>query len=300
MFEVMQGDSGKRLDLFLSSYFQQWTRSHIQKLIKDGYITVNGQSIKSGYKLKLGDRIKVIEPEPRPVDVQAQDIPLDILYEDEDIIVINKPQGMVVHPAAGNYNSTLVNALLHHCRDLSGINGEMRPGIVHRIDKDTSGVLVVAKNDRSHVNLAQQIKDKTAVRKYIALVEGDIKEDAGTIDAPIGRHPVYRKKMAVVPGGRRAVTHFKVLERFGRYTLIEARLETGRTHQIRVHMAYIGHPVVGDPVYGYKRQSFNLNGQLLHAQCLGFKHPRTGRYMEFCAPLPDYFTDVICKLRQSS
>jgi len=242
----------------------------------------------------------VIEPEPRPVDVQAQDIPLDILYEDEDIIVINKPQGMVVHPAAGNYNSTLVNALLHHCRDLSGINGEMRPGIVHRIDKDTSGVLVVAKNDHSHVNLAQQIKDKTAVRKYIALVEGDIKEDAGTIDAPIGRHPVYRKKMAVVPGGRRAVTHFKVLERFGRYTLIEARLETGRTHQIRVHMAYIGHPVVGDPVYGYKRQSFNLNGQLLHAQCLGFKHPRTGRYMEFCAPLPDYFTDVICKLRQSS
>lgn len=300
MFEVMQGDSGKRLDLFLSSYFQQWTRSHIQKLIKDGYITVNGQSIKSGYKLKLGDRIKVIEPEPRPVDVQAQDIPLDILYEDEDIIVINKPQGMVVHPAAGNYNSTLVNALLHHCRDLSGINGEMRPGIVHRIDKDTSGVLVVAKNDRSHVNLAQQIKDKTAVRKYIALVEGSIKEDAGTIDAPIGRHPVHRKKMAVVPGGRRAVTHFRVLERFKQYTLIEARLETGRTHQIRVHMAYIGHPVVGDPVYGYKKQSFNLKGQLLHAQCLGFKHPRTGRYMEFCAPLPDYFTDVICKLRQSS
>lgn len=295
---VSADKTDQRLDTFLTESFEQWTRSHIQNLIKNGNITVNGQHIKSGYKLRDGDIIKVDVPELRPINVQPEDIPLNILYEDEDIIVINKPQGMVVHPAAGNYSGTLVNALLAHCKDLSGINGEIRPGIVHRIDKDTSGVLVVAKNDMAHVALAQQIKEKTAIRKYVALLEGDIKEDTGVINAPIARHPTDRKKMAVVSGGRSAITHFKVLERFGRYTLIEARLETGRTHQIRVHMAYIGHPVVGDPIYGYRRQAFALKGQLLHAQCLGFVHPRTGRYMEFCAPLPDYFVDIIEKLRQ--
>jgi len=287
---------GMRLDIFLTQIYKQWTRSYIQNQIKNGNITVNKKQVKTGYALKKGDIIQLSISKPQPLDIIPEKINLDILYEDEDIIVVNKPQGMVVHPAAGNHSGTLVNALLGHCSDLSGINGKIRPGIVHRIDKDTSGVLVVAKNDRAHVNLAKQIKEKTALRRYIALIEGVLKEDKGTVSAPIGRHPIDRKKMAIVENGRNAITHFTVIKRYEKYTLIEAQLETGRTHQIRIHMAYIGHPIVGDPVYGYRRQAFSLKGQLLHAECLGFIHPKTGQYMEFHAPLPDYFSEILDKL----
>ena len=229
--------------------------------------------------------------------MQAENIPLDVIYEDSDVIVINKSQDMVVHPAPGNYSGTLVNALLYHCRDLSGINGVLRPGIVHRIDKDTSGALVVAKNDNAHNSLAMQLKDHSMTRSYLALVEGIIKQDEGSIDEPIGRHPKDRIKMAVVENGKKAITHYKVIERFDNYTLVECNLETGRTHQIRVHMAKIGHPLVGDLVYGFKKQRFNLKGQVLHAKRLGFIHPSTNEYMEFVSPLPDYFEKLITKLR---
>lgn len=296
-FLVNEDSKNLRLDVFLSRYFEDKSRSYLQNLIEEGNVKVNEKLKKSNYKLKAGERVDILIPEPVGLDVEPEDIPLDIVYEDNDVIVVNKPQGMVVHPASGVYNGTLVNALLSHCKDLSGINGVARPGIVHRIDKDTSGVLVIAKNDNSHNKLAEQFKDHSMTRSYIALVEGILKKDEGTIDAPLGRHPIERIKIAVLKEGRRAVTHYKVLERFNNNTLVECVLETGRTHQIRVHMCHIGHPLVGDPVYGHKKQRFNLKGQLLHAKKLGFIHPSTGEYMEFQSDLPDYFSKVIGILR---
>lgn len=286
--------------MVLASLVPQYSRSHLKHLIEDGCVRVNGNILKPKYSVSPGDEIVVTVPPARPVEAEAQDIPLDIVYEDEDIIVVNKPQGMVVHPAPGNPDGTLVNALLHHCEQLSGINGMMRPGIVHRIDKDTSGLIVAAKTDAAYRGLAAQIKAHTARRIYWAVVEGVIKEDNGTVDAPIGRHPVDRKRMAVTERGRtrRAVTEYRVLERYAGYTLIEARLETGRTHQIRVHMAHIGHPLVGDPVYGRKRQQFNLPGQALHAVRLIFAHPVTGEPMEFSAPPPASFMNLTEKLKR--
>lgn len=289
-----------RLDVFLSQYFQDKSRSHIQKLIEDELVTVNGKIKKSNYKLKFQDEISVTLKEPVSLNVEPEEIPLDILYEDKDVIVVNKPQGMIVHPASGVKTGTLVNALLNHCSDLSGINGVTRPGIVHRIDKDTSGVLVVAKNDNSHNKLAKQLKDHSMTREYLALVEGILKEEEGTVDRPIARHPRDKIKMAVVLNGKRAVTHYKVINRFKNNTLVKCILETGRTHQIRVHMAYIGHPLVGDPVYGYKKQRFNLEGQLLHARKLGFIHPSTGKYIEFETEVPEYFKKIINILERES
>ncbi|NFD78581.1 RluA family pseudouridine synthase [Clostridium botulinum] len=282
-----------RLDLYLSKIFEDKSRSYLQGIIDEGNVLVNNKEKKRNYKLKVGDNIEVNIPEPKLLQIEPEDIKLDIIYEDKDVIVVNKPQEMVVHPAPGVYSGTLVNALLHHCKDLSGINGVARPGIVHRIDKDTSGILVVAKNDISHNNLAAQFKEHSISRVYMALVEGIIKDEQGTIEAPIGRHPVDRIKMAVVKDGRHAVTHYKVIERFKNHTLVECRLETGRTHQIRVHMSHIMHPLVGDPVYGYKKQRFNLKGQMLHAKLLGFIHPTTGQYVEFKSELPEYFTKII-------
>ncbi|MCT8976059.1 RluA family pseudouridine synthase [Clostridium sp. CX1] len=287
-----------RLDVFLSKFFEDKSRSYLQNLIEEGSVRINGSSKKSNYKLRTGDMVDVNIPEPIGLNVEPEDIPLDIVYEDSDVIVVNKPQGMVVHPAPGVYSGTLVNALLYHCKDLSGINGVARPGIVHRIDKDTSGILVVAKNDNSHNKLAEQLKDHSMTRTYVALVEGIIKKEEGTVDAPLGRHPVDRIKIAVVKDGRRAVTHYRVLETLKNNTLIECRLETGRTHQIRVHMAYISHPLVGDPVYGHKKQRFNLEGQMLHAKKLGFIHPTTGKYIEFHCDIPEHFKRVLDILRK--
>ncbi|MBU5482968.1 RluA family pseudouridine synthase [Clostridium sp. MSJ-11] len=292
-FLVNKDFENVRLDVFLAEHLDGKSRSFIQRLIEKEEVKVNDKVKKSNYKLKDGDVVITYIPKSVPLNVEGEEIPLEILYEDNDVIVVNKPQGMVVHPAPGNYNGTLVNALMHHCKDLSGINGITRPGIVHRIDKDTSGVLVVAKNDIAHNKLAYQLKEHTMTRVYIALVEGVIKEDEGTVDAPLGRHPVERIKISVIPGGRRAVTHFKVLERYNSNTLVECRLETGRTHQIRVHMSYIGHPLVGDPVYGYKKQKFNLQGQMLHAKKLGFIHPTKGEYMEFNTDIPEYFKKIL-------
>ncbi|MEA4826646.1 MAG: RluA family pseudouridine synthase [Clostridium sp.] len=287
-----------RLDVFVAKDFQDKSRSYIQKLIEEKYIVVNDNIKKSNYKLRLGDKVTVSLPEVQELVVEPEDIPLDILYEDNDIIVVNKPQGLVVHPAPGNYSGTLVNALLYHCKDLSGINGVARPGIVHRIDKDTSGVLVIAKNDKSHNKLSEQLKEHSMKREYIALVEGVIKQDKGVVDKPLGRNPKDRLKMGIVEGGKRAVTHYEVLKRFEKYTLIKCILETGRTHQIRVHMAYLGHPLVGDPVYGYKKQKFNVAGQMLHAKKLGFIHPSTEEYMEFESDIPKYYEEVIRKLSE--
>ncbi|NFV12132.1 RluA family pseudouridine synthase [Clostridium sp. FAM 1755] len=286
-----------RLDLYLSKIFEDKSRSYLQGIIEEGNVLVNNNKKKRNYKLKVGDSIEVNIPAPKLLQIEPENIDLDIVYEDKDLIVVNKPQDMVVHPAPGVYSGTLVNALLNHCKDLSGINGVARPGIVHRIDKDTSGVLVVAKNDKSHNNLAAQFKEHSISRVYMALVEGIIKDEQGTIEAPIGRHPVDRIKMAVLKGGRHAVTHYKVVERFKNHTLVECRLETGRTHQIRVHMSHIMHPLVGDPVYGYKKQRFNLKGQMLHAKLLGFIHPTTGEYMEFESSIPEYFKKIIKILR---
>lgn len=295
---IEAGDNGTRLDIFISGQDQELTRTRVQKLIADECITVNEKPIKSNYKLKTNDVVNVEITEPEELKIDPEKIPLDVLYEDSDVIVINKPQGMVVHPANGNYTGTMVNALLEHCDDLSGINGVMRPGIVHRLDKDTSGVIMAAKNDMAHLSLAQQIKDHTVTRKYIALVHGNIAEPAGVIDAPIGRDPKDRKKMTVITqNSKNAVTRYRVLERFGEYTLIEVKLETGRTHQIRVHMAYLGHPVVGDPVYGPKKLHFGLNGQALHAYILGFEHPRSKQYMEFTTDIPDNMEKVLKKLK---
>lgn len=293
---------GKRLDVFLAEALCDLTRSRIQKLIAEGCITVNGGVVRANYKLRDADVIDVEIPEAKETQIQAESISLDIVYEDEHMLVVNKPQGMVVHPAAGNYSGTLVNALMAHCgHNLSGINGEIRPGILHRIDKDTSGLLMVAKNDRAHLGLSEQIKEHSLTREYLALVHGRLKEDSGTIDAPIGRDEKDRKKMTITQkNSKDAVTHFFVLERFDKYTFIRCRLETGRTHQIRVHMSKKGHPIVGDPVYGNKREEFKLNGQLLHAHMIGYIHPVTGEYMEFSRPVPEYFEEVLEKLRRKS
>ncbi|CAB1242307.1 RluA family pseudouridine synthase [Clostridium sp. MT-14] len=292
-FSVCSGEEKMRLDMFLCKHLPHKSRSYVQNLIENKRVKVNKKIKKSSYKVNCEDNVIVTLPDPVEMNIKGEDIPIDILYEDTDIIVVNKPQGMIVHPASGVYTGTLVNALLNHCSDLSGINGVMRPGIVHRIDKDTSGILVVAKNDNAHNKLAQQLKDHSMTREYIALVEGVLKEDNGIVDKPIARHPRDKVKMAVVHGGKRAVTHYEVIKRFKSNTLIKCVLETGRTHQIRVHMAYIGHPLVGDPVYGYKKQRFRLDGQLLHARKLGFVHPSTGRYMEFETEIPDYFKKII-------
>jgi len=298
VFTVPGEAAGTRVDIFLSRANPQLTRSYLQKLIGEGLVTVNDREVKANYKLKVHDSIALLLPEPEELKVEPENIPLDVLYEDADVIVVNKPRGMVVHPAAGNYTGTLVNALLGQCRDLSGINGIMRPGIVHRLDKDTSGVIMAAKNDRAHLSLARQIKDRTVTRRYLALVHGNLPEPAGLVDAPIGRDPKDRQRMAVVTkNGKPAVTRYQVLERFGDYTLVECKLETGRTHQIRVHLAYLGHPVVGDPKYGPKKAHFGLDGQALHAAVLGFRHPSTGEYLEFRAPVPEEMERVLRVLR---
>lgn len=297
---IEKEDASKRLDVFLSEKIEDATRSYIKTLIDDGKITVNLAKVKAGYKLKIGDSIDVEIVEKKPENIVAEDIPLDIVYEDEDIIIVNKPKGMVVHPANGNYTGTMVNSLMNSHKDnLSSINGVIRPGIVHRIDKDTSGILVVAKNDNAHKKLSEQFKIHSIKRKYIALVKGIIKEDKLTIDRPIGRSIKDRKKMAVTDkNSRRAITHISVLKRFysSNVTLIEAELETGRTHQIRVHMAYLHHPLVGDEVYGKKDSKFKVNGQMLHAKYLGFIHPTSGKFVEFDSPLPEYFSSILMSL----
>ena len=297
---VPEKSSGLRIDKFLTEICPDYTRSFLQKLLKSELVEVNGKPVKSSYKTAAGDTVTFEVPEAVEAEITAQEMPLDILYEDEDVILINKPKRMVVHPAAGHYEGTLVNGLMHHCREqLSGINGVMRPGIVHRIDMDTTGVLIVCKNDLAHNSIAEQLKVHSITRKYYAVVFGSLKDDEGTIHAPIGRHPNDRKKMSInSKNGKDAVTHYKVLERFHGYTLVECRLETGRTHQIRVHMASIGHPLLGDQVYGPAKQPFRLQGQTLHAGVLGFLHPRTGEYMEFSAPLPKYFEELLEKLRR--
>ena len=298
LFEI-QEDQQMRLDKYLAEQFPEQTRSYLQKLIKEGSVLVNGKAVKTGFQLSKGDEVSVSIPEPKELDVEPQQMDLDIVYEDDDVILVNKPKGMVVHPAPGHTTDTLVNGLLYHCKDnLSGINGVARPGIVHRIDRDTTGILIVCKNDMSHNSIAAQLKEHSINRRYRALVHGNLKEDTGTIEGPIGRHPIDRKKMSInEKNGKPAVTHYTVLERFGNYTLIECKLETGRTHQIRVHMTSIGHPLVGDEVYGPAKCPFKLQGQCLHAMVLGFVHPRTGEYMEFSADLPAYFEDLLRKLR---
>ncbi|KGN01902.1 RluA family pseudouridine synthase [Clostridium botulinum] len=285
-----------RLDVFISNSLEDKSRSHIQKLIQEGHVKVNEKDKKSNYKLKLHDFVVVDNIEKEDKKINPENIELDILYEDKDIIVINKSQGMVVHPATSNYSGTLVNALLYHCDTLSTLNDDTRPGIVHRIDKDTSGVLVVAKNNKAHEILAEQLKEHSMKREYIALVEGNVKEENGLVDKPLGRNPKDRIKMAVVEGGKNAVTHYEVLKRFKKNTLVKCILETGRTHQIRVHMSYIGHPLVGDPMYGFKKQRFKLNGQMLHAKKLGFIHPTTEEYIEFESDLPQYYKEILLKL----
>jgi len=297
-FVTDQGNIGQRLDLYLVENLPQYSRNYIQNLIKEGKVSIHDKPAKANYRIKPGDLISVVIPPLRKVEIVPENISIDIIYQDDDIAVINKPQGMVVHPAAGNYSGTLVNALLYHCNSLSGINGEIRPGIVHRLDKDTSGLLVIAKNDFAHQCLSQQLQDKEMSRIYHAIAEGIIQEDTGTISAPIGRSLKDRKKMAVVNGGREAITHFRVLERFKSHTYLELALETGRTHQIRVHLKYIGHPVVGDPVYGRHKQLFNLKGQALHAYQLSLTHPRTNERMTFYAPLPAYFEGILKILRK--
>lgn len=288
-----------RIDRFISERMADTSRSYIQKLIKDELVTVDSKVVKSNYKVKEGEWVKIVLPEPVSLDIEAENIPLDILYEDSDVLLVNKPKDMVVHPSAGHVTGTLVNALLYHCKDsLSSINGVMRPGIVHRIDKDTTGILIICKNDKAHNCIAEQLKVHSITRRYHALVWNNVTDDTGTVDAPIGRHPVDRKKMAINhKNGKHAVTHYKVLERFGQYTYIQCELETGRTHQIRVHMASIGHPLVGDPVYGPAKQPFKTVGQMLHAKVFGFIHPSTNEYMEFETDLPEYFQLILEKLR---
>lgn len=291
---------GVRIDKFLSEACDGLSRSYLQKLLKSELVEVDKRTVKNSYKLSAGEKIEFEVPEAAEPEIKAEDIPLDIIYEDSDIILVNKPKGMVVHPAAGHYSQTLVNGLMYHCRDgLSGINGVLRPGIVHRIDMDTTGVLIVCKNDFAHNAIAEQLKVHSITRKYFAIVHGVIQEDEGTVDAPIGRHPVDRKKMSINrKNGKEAVTHYRVLERFRQFTYVECQLETGRTHQIRVHMASIGHPLLGDSVYGPSKSPFKLQGQTLHAGVLGIVHPRTGKYMEFSAPLPEYFSELLDKLRK--
>ncbi len=299
-FTVPLDSAGSRLDVFVTENLAEHTRSYIQKLIEEGRVEVSGRlAVKANLRLAAGQEIVVRIPPPAELELEAEDIPLDIVFEDDYLLVVNKPQGMVVHPAAGNYSGTLVNALLYHCHDLSGINGVARPGIVHRIDKDTSGLLVVAKTDQAHSGLAEQIKSHTMPRRYLALLQGVMPEPGGTVDAPIGRDPKDRKKMAVVHvNSKPAITHYTVRERFWEHTYAECRLETGRTHQIRVHMAYISHSVLGDPLYGPHKNKFGLEGQALHAALLGFVHPASGEVMEFTAPLPGYFQHLLAELRQ--
>jgi len=296
--QVSETEGNQRIDIYLAQSLGM-SRSHAQKIISAGQVLVNTKLVKANYKVSCNDNIEVLLTEAQPSEIRPESIPLSVVYEDDHMIIINKPRGMVVHPAAGNYSGTLVNALLEHCQDLSGINGVIRPGIVHRLDKDTSGVMVAAKNDQAHLNLALQIKERQASRKYIAIVHGNIKEEQGIINAPIGRHPVDRKKMAVVfTNSKTAITHFRTVERFGNYTVVECRLQTGRTHQIRVHMAHIGHPVVGDPKYGPEKQHFAINGQALHSAELSLSHPVTGEKMCFSAPLPADMEKIITSLRR--
>ncbi|MED0983532.1 RluA family pseudouridine synthase [Bacillus paramycoides] len=294
---VAEEQKSERIDKFVAEINSEWSRSQVQQWIKDVVVTVNGKAVKGNYKVKENDEITVTIPEPEELDIQPEDMNLEIYYEDADVLVVNKPRGMVVHPAPGHTSGTLVNGLMHHCTDLSGINGVMRPGIVHRIDKDTSGLLMVAKNDMAHESLVNQLVAKTVTRRYKAIVHGVIPHDKGTIDAPIGRDKKERQSMTVDENGKNAVTHFQVLERFKDFTLVECRLETGRTHQIRVHMKYIGYPLAGDPKYGPKK-TLDMNGQALHAGILGFEHPRTGEYIEFEAPIPKVFEETLNILRK--
>ncbi|WP_301107058.1 RluA family pseudouridine synthase [Sporosarcina sp.] len=295
-YEITEELSGSRIDKAIATLQPDWSRTQIQQWLKEERIQVNGSFVKSNYKVKAEDSIAVEQPDPEAYDIEAENLQLEIVYEDQDVLVVNKPVGMVVHPSPGHLSGTLVNGLMYQVTDLSGINGVMRPGIVHRIDKDTSGLLMVAKNDKAHVSLVNQLVEKSVNRVYTALVHGHIPHDNGTIDAPIGRDPRDRQKMAVVDNGKNAITHFKVLERFGEYTLVECRLETGRTHQIRVHMKYIGYPLVGDPKYG-QRKTIEFGGQVLHAGIVGFVHPVTEEYMEFTAPLPENYQQLLNDLR---
>lgn len=295
-FIIKEENNQLRLDKALANQ-TELSRSLLTELIRDAKVLVNGEVKKAKYKVQTGDRIDVEIPKDEVLDIVAEDLPLEIVYEDLQVAVVNKPQGMVVHPAAGHASGTLVNALMYHIKDLSSINGVIRPGIVHRIDKDTSGLLMVAKNDKAHESLAAQLKDKSSKRRYLAIVHGEIPNDKGTIEAPIGRNPKERKKQAVVSGGKPAITHFEVLERFLGYTLVALQLETGRTHQIRVHMNYIGHPVAGDPLYGPNKTLTPNHGQFLHAETLGFEHPTTGEFMEFQAEVPEIFAEQLKKLR---
>ncbi len=301
-FCIDENNSKNRIDKFLADNIEEITRSATAQLIEKGNVKVNDKHVNKNYKLKISDRIEIIIPDPVEYEAEAEDIELDIVYEDEDLIVVNKPKGMVVHPAAGNYSGTLVNALLYHCKDnLSGINGVLRPGIVHRIDKNTSGLLIVAKNDNSHKFLAKQIKEHSFTREYEAIVVGNLKRDKGTVDAPIGRHHIDRKKMTVTErNSKKAVTHFEVIARYKGYTHIKCTLETGRTHQIRVHMAYLGHPVAGDDIYGIKKEKLNFTGQCLHAKKIGFIHPSSKEYLEFDSQLPEYFSSFLNKLQNIS
>jgi 23S rRNA pseudouridine1911/1915/1917 synthase len=298
-WEVTEEYEGERLDKFLPSFHEEWSRARVQDWIRDGFVRVNGQVKKSNYRLKLGERVEFDEPPIAELEVAAEAIPLDIRYEDHDVIVVNKPRGMVVHPGAGNNTGTLVNALLAHCKgELSGIGGVARPGIVHRIDKDTSGLLMVAKNDLAHQSLVEQLKEHSVDRVYVAVVHGVIPHEHGTIDAPLGRDPVHRQRMTVIhKNSKHAVTHFSVLERFKEASLVECRLETGRTHQIRVHMKYIGFPLIGDPVYGPKKNVYAIEGQALHAQVIGFTHPRTGERIRIEAELPPDMEKLIRTLK---
>ncbi|MCI9320643.1 MAG: RluA family pseudouridine synthase [Lachnospiraceae bacterium] len=293
-FEITEEMEDERIDKCLSMLIDSLSRSFIQKLIKDNAVTVDGVPVKGSYRVKADEIVEFELPESVEPDIEPENIPLEILYEDKDVIIVNKPKGMVVHPAAGHYSGTLVNALMYHCGgELSGINGVLRPGIVHRIDMDTTGSVIACKNNTAHAVIAEQLKEHTVTRRYVAVCYGCLKEDEGTIDKPIGRHPAERKKMAVNERGRRAVTHYRVLKRFEKYTYIECRLETGRTHQIRVHMASIGHPLLGDEVYSNRKCPFHLQGQTLHAKVLGFIHPSTGEYVEVEAPLPEYFSRLL-------
>jgi 23S rRNA pseudouridine1911/1915/1917 synthase len=294
---ILEEEKGERIDKIISSLGEEWSRTQAQQWIKDGNVLVNGQAVKTNYKCSLHDQIEITIPDPENLDVVPEEMDLDIYFEDKDVIVVNKPRGMVVHPAPGHMTGTLVNGLMAHCKDLSGINGVLRPGIVHRIDKDTSGLLMVAKNDMAHESLVNQLVDKTVTRKYKAIVHGVIPHDHGTIDAPLGRDPKDRQSMTVVDNGKHAVTHFHVLERFSNFTFIECQLETGRTHQIRVHMKYIGFPLAGDPKYGPKK-TLDIDGQALHAGILGFTHPRTKEYLEFEAPLPEDIERPLSQLRK--
>lgn len=300
IFQVEKENTGIRIDKYLSDNMEDISRSYLQKLLKDKSITVNNKSIKANYKVQEGDMVSVFVPEPEEPNILPEEIPLDILYEDDSLMVVNKPKDMVVHPSAGHTSGTLVNAVLFHCKgNLSGINGIMRPGIVHRIDKDTTGALLICKTDTCHRILAEQLKVHSITRRYRAVVQGNLKDDEGTVEGPIGRHTTDRKKMAInYKNGKEAITHYRVLERFGNATYIECRLETGRTHQIRVHMASIGHPLLGDTTYGSSKNPYHLQGQALHAMVLGFLHPVTNEYMEFTASLPEYFLKLLEKLRK--